>query len=305
MLDQLSVDDLKQQLQDKEKTVATLTQYLEQAAEKLNALKKQKSAGKPARAFDSEMVHRQMELVGQLQAAVEEWEELQVPDVMSRLGTQLENLRQTILDGLASSAPSQEPSFSELGVSLPLREAEGEEGDSVGDWEALKAEMLGEETSQAENEEEQLNIDLQAELDVLVNRPPHVESDQADRRVWEDAVDSREKYMISLIRALRVVENRRRGTPDWESFTEAPDALREEVAQLAAKLQQTQRNAEVELSIERARISRQESVIAQQRRELDKARKKQGVNPQTPANPVADSQQGRWQRFLGRGDSGE
>jgi len=175
----------------------------------------------------------------------------------------------------------------------------------VGDWEALKAEMLNEETSQAENEEEQLNIDLQEELEVLVNRPPHVEGDEADRRVWEDAVDSREKYIISLIRALRVVENRRRGTPDWQSFTEAPDALREEVAQLAAKLQQTQRNAEVELSIERARISRQESVIAQQRRDLDKARKKQGATPQSPPSPAGDSQQGRWQRFLGRGDSGE
>ena len=66
MLQELSVDDLKQSLQKKENMVATLTEYLEQAALKLNELQKT-AGGNAPRAFDSEMVHHQMELVSHLQ----------------------------------------------------------------------------------------------------------------------------------------------------------------------------------------------------------------------------------------------
>ncbi|MCA9067910.1 MAG: hypothetical protein KDA84_03255 [Planctomycetaceae bacterium] len=315
MLDELSVDELKQQLTEKNQTVATLTEYLEQAAEKLNNLQKQTSAHKPVQAFDAEMVHRQMELVSQLKAAVKEWEDLQAPSTLERIGTQLDTLRETILDGLSQQQSSplepttpnpQELPTSTLSTahlmtsSISSESGDGEESGLSG-WEALKAEMLQEEGTTPEIDEEVQNIDLREELDVLVNRPAPVDQDCHDCEMWQEAVDARETYMISLIRALRVVESRRRGAPDWESFTNAPEPLREEVAQYAAELHQTLRNAEVELSIERARISRQESVIAQQRREIDKALKKQGLNqPQSKTDPN-DSQQGRWLKFLGRG----
>ena len=307
MLDQISVDDLKQRLEEKQQTVAQLTEYLEQAAKKLDALKEEKAAGKPAKAFDSEMVDRQMELVKQLQAAVDEWDELAVPSVMDRMSSRLENLRQTILDGLRTTTP---PGGMSGGYSYPERESrsEGEDdketGDALAGWEALKAEMLGEEPEAAKDEKDQLDIDLQEEMKVLVNRPAGVDQDCRDQSVWVEAVDSREKYIISLLRALRVVENRRRGNPDWESFTLASPVLREYASQLAVELQQMQRNAEVELSIERARISRQESVIAQRRREIDKAQKKQGANPQLNTAEPAPTGEGRWQKFLGRGKNG-
>lgn len=316
MLDELSVDKLKQQLNEKNQTVATLTEYLEQAAAKLNKLQKQTAANKPTRAFDSEMVHRQMELVSQLQAAVKEWEELQAPATLERISTQLDTLRETIRDGLKrqhSSAmepanpDSPNPPTSSLATAHLLSShssndpGEDQKGGLSG-WEALKAEMLKEEGTLVENQEEEQNIDLREELDVLVNRPAPVSPDCEDREVWQQAVDARENYMISLIRALRVVESRRRGAPDWHSFTEAPEPLRDEVAHYATELHQTLRNAEVELSIERARISRQESVIAQQRREIDKALKKQGLSQSKPKNDPNDSQQGRWRKFLGRGN---
>lgn len=318
MLDELSVDELKQQLTEKKQTVATLTEYLEQAAEKLNTLQKQSAANKPVQAFDAEMVHRQMHLVNQLQDAVKEWEELQAPSTLERVSTQLDSLRETILDGLSQQqAPpieAREPVTQELPnntlatahfMSQTSGETNEEEKDGLGGWEALKAEMLGEEGASIENEEEEQNIDLREELDVLVNRPALVGGDCHDQNAWQQAVDSRENYMISLIRTLRVVESRRRGAPDWDAFTEAPEPLRDEVAQYANELHQTLRNAEVELSIERARISRQESVIAQQRREIDKALKKQGLNESKSKEEASDSQQGRWLKFLGRGNESE
>lgn len=304
MLDQLSVDDLRQRLQEKEQTVATLTEYLEQAAAKLNAMKDQNSGGKPGQAFDPEMVQRQMELVENLQAAVKEWEELGVAEVMERMSSRLDGLRQTILDGLRSAPPAGGMSPSEAGYSFSAAGGGDEDSDDpMAGWEALKAEMLGEEPDPQKSEDDQLNVDLQEELNVLVNRPGRVDEACQERSTWAEAVDAREKYLISLIRALRVVEARRRGTPDWDSFTLAPAGLRERVARLAAELQQLQRNAEVELSIERARISRQESVIAQRRRELDKATKKQGANPQS--SQPAPTGEGRWKKFLGGGGSGE
>jgi hypothetical protein len=82
--------------------------------------------------------------------------------------------------------------------------------------------------------------------------------------------------------------------------------LRDEVAQLSLELQQSLRNAEVEQSIERARLSRQESLIAQQHREIEKARKKQGYpNKPGSGNAPVDAQQGRWLKFLGRTEADE
>ncbi len=310
MLEELSVDDLKQRLQDKEQMVATLTEYLEQAAEKLNHLQQHPPESKPAQAFDAGMVERQRDLVAHLKTAVEEWEQLQAPLTLERISTQLDALREMLVEGLGGQTESEsdgKSGDSSQPEPVPFQkdshsqsEQKSDSGSALEGWEALKAEMLNEEVPQAEQEDETVNINLKEELEVLVNRPEHVDEDCEDLETWQNAVDSREKYMISLIRALRVVEGRRRGAPDWDSFTEAPVQLREQAGQLAAELQQTLRNSEVELSIERARISRQDSVIAQQRREIDKAQKKQGNAK--PTNPN-DSQQGRWLKFLGRSNN--
>jgi len=297
MLDQLSVDDLKQRLQDKEQTVAKLTAYLEQAAEKLNALKAQKTAPRPAQAFDAESVHRQLELCKQLQAAVDEWQELGVSSAIEGLSQKMDDVRQTILDGFAAQSSPGDQDVPGFEYPSSNESSEEESAEAMANWEALKAEMLGEEAEPEETEEDQYNIDLQAELKVLVNRPIDVEESCHDPESWQEAVNLREAYIISLIRALRVVESRRRGSPDWESFEAAPPELRQQVAQLAADLQQTQRNAEVELSVERARVSRLESEIAHKRRELDKMLKKKGLNPQA-AEP-SGSKEGRWKKFLG------
>ncbi len=160
--------------------------------------------------------------------------------------------------------------------------------------------MLKEEAGPEAVEQEPGHIDLKEELDVLINRPTAVDAECHDADIWRDAVDCREKYIVSLTRALRIVESRRRGTPDWDALVAAPHALREEAGRLTSDLQQTLRSAEVELSIERARISRQESLIAQQRREIDKALKKQGIN--SPTDMTSDAQQGRWLKFLNRGE---
>jgi hypothetical protein len=301
MLDQLSVDHLRQSLQEKEQTVATLTEYLEQAATKLNAMNEQKAGGNPGQAFDPEMVERQMDLVESLQAAVKEWEELGVAEVINRMSTRLDDLRETILDGLKSASLTGGNLPSEAEYSFSNAKGDDDSDDPMAGWEALKAEMLGEEPDAGVSADDQLNVDLQEELDVLVNRPAPVDESCDERDAWVEAVDSREKYLISLIRALRVVEGRRRGSPDWESFTLAPAELRERVARLAADLQQLQRNSEVEFSIERARISRQESLIAQRRRDLDKARQKKGVDNRANADEAAATGEGRWKKFLGGG----
>ena len=165
--------------------------------------------------------------------------------------------------------------------------------------------MLKEEGGPVEAEQGPGHIDLKEELDVLVNRPTAVDAECHDQEVWREAVDCREKYIISLVRALRVVESRRRGSPDWDSLSGRPGRrFAGDVAQLTADLQQTLRNAEVELSIERARISRQESLIAQQRREIEKALKKQGITKPEhitsgrPTRPMAQiPQPGRRRRI--------
>lgn len=338
MLEELSVDDLRRELHDKEQTVATLTGYLEQAADKLNQLQKQAAANKPVRAFDEAMVLRQMELVKDLDAAVEEWNRLKVPQALDKVSLQLDKLRDIVRQSFANGGSSPQslashfapaPDTQAMGLSssrffkpdsnsapardnktTPARDNKTvsakdpgpQQGKKLEGWEALKAEMLKSEGIEAEAEREAGRISLKEELEVLVNRPAPMDAGSSDRDLWLEAVDSREKYIISLIRALRVVEGRRRGSPDWESFTEAPAELRAQVAQFASELQQSLRNAEVELSIERARLSRQESLIAQQKRDLDKARKKQGQTQKS--GPGSEGSQGRWLKFLGKGNNG-
>jgi hypothetical protein len=161
--------------------------------------------------------------------------------------------------------------------------------------------MLGPAGAEPAESAEEQDIDLAEELEVLTNRPEPPDPHSADHASWQAAADAREKYVISLIRTLRVVEARRRGTVDWIALEGASEPLRRKVADLEAALQQKLRGGEVELSMERARLGRKESTLLQREQQLEKARKRRDM----AGDEASEGQSRRWLRFLGRPSRGD
>lgn len=303
-----STSDYETALAEKDALIHQLTEHLERAAEQLAAPNKpEKPATGGGIAFEPEMVATQQELSERLQIVIDEWQTLDAARNVQRIETELQDFRELVAAHFDRTRGTQTAGDDDFGQSGFAGAMLSDENDDVGSdtavarWEALKAQMLGEEpppVPQGEAPVEKVN--LREELEVLETRPhrPSVETATVDD--FRDAVDSREKYIISLIRTLRVMHSRRRGQVDWRSLEQAPEELRTRLGERDDELQQRLRQAEVELSIERARLSRQESMLQQREQELEKTLHRRDRTPaQNPREAAPENR--RWLKFLGRG----
>jgi hypothetical protein len=306
-----SAAEWQRRLKEKDATIATLSEHLERAALSLKAAKKNGAAGGGGIAFPPEVVSRQQALGEKLHRVVDEWRGLDGAGRIERFSGEMAELRQTVLrwlrpagqpEGDAGSTGSH-GSYGSYGGGAAQRGGEKpSEGSVLEGWEALKASMLGQAgAAPAETTAEEEDVDLAEELEVLANRPEPPDPHDADHATWQAAADAREKYVISLIRTLRVVEARRRGTVDWNALEGAADPLRRKVAELETALQQKLRSGEVELSMERARLGRKESTLLQREQQLEKARKRRDMT----GDDNTEGQSRRWLRFLGRPNRGD
>lgn len=317
-------DVLREQLQEKEQLVAALTNRLEQAAEQLDRLHRTGGdRGVRISGMPPELLEQQKGLMDGLQQAVQSWEEMQCAESLGRIEAKVTELREMVAERLTNFRAIDPAALSGAAsaAAAPPPPKSGGGTDAGSSWAAMKASLMGEpppEEKPAQSAAPQQSaapaLDLGAEEDIpLGDAPQPIDLDAATIDDLRRAVDIRDAYIVAMARKLRVVGSRRVIMPNWEALNNAPEDLRAGLEELDRRLQESLRIAEVELSLERARLGREEMRLRVLEEQLQKESKRRG-------GPLASEELGkklksaedpeqvksqRWLRMLGMGKEGE
>ncbi len=105
--------------------------------------------------------------------------------------------------------------------------------------------------------------------------PQPIAVDIATRGELVQAIEAREEYIHFLVRRLRNVDQKSTQLPDWEALQHVPEDLRRHLQSLASELEARLRISEVDLSLERARLSRIQANIEITQRKIEQHVKQQ------------------------------
>ncbi len=337
-LDENRIGELQHQLSEKEALVAALTAQLEQAADELDRRHRSgydRGLTLPGNGFPPELIEQQKNVTLELQDAVQRWEDMQVSLTLGRLETQLLELRD-----LMTASPSSNHTVHRAGESTNSSSPSGKSFDAThhdlpedsgqataSNWEAIKSRML---VDQPGAEVSSSDIKSNAEIRSVPTTTSEASdsSDNFDGKLWNiptpaavdtasasietlrGAVDERDAFIVELVRRLRslpVVQP----PHDWSTFTNVPDELKIQLESLVTRYEEKLRCAEIELSLERARLSREEAHVQEQKELLDKQMKRLGITSlpdhRAPgeheslgsASPEASAKSGLW-KLLGK-----
>lgn len=135
----------------------------------------------------------------------------------------------------------------------------------------------------------------------LPDAPAPITTATADRETLIQAVNIRDEFIAALLRRLRSVEE----TPsvDWQALVPGSPGLVEHVQTLVCQLEEKLRLSEVELSLERAQLTRAQMQVATQQEGIEKQLKRLGVESVEElaghAAGINAAPDRRWTRFLG------
>lgn len=134
--------------------------------------------------------------------------------------------------------------------------------------------------------------------------PVEVDEESASPNQLVAAIRERDLYISALIKRLREAETAVIPV-NWEQLNNAPAELLEQLQALHHDLEHSLGLAEVEISIERARLSRTQSMLQNREEQIRKKEKQLGLNlerseeEEVPAEkPLNDEQKKRWLGFL-------
>ena len=301
--------ELQQQLDEKDQLVLALTERLEEAAEQLDRVHRS-GADKGARVSNgglpADVGAHQQSLIEQLGKTVELWEDVRPRDAFARIESRLDDLRSLVEGGVAGRSPAAPAAGVTAPSSSSPRESadaakksgetsgEGSQGDApLSAWEKMKAELMQEDSTPApatskrpeptsdnvtapepppEQNPPPVDHPTQRALEPLseLELPEPIDPDTADRTELAAGIEARDQYIGYLTRRLRSVESRTHEAIDWEQLNNAPEELRETLQQLEADLVDRLRIAEVDLSLERARLSRVETRVRGMQKQIEK-----------------------------------
>jgi HPt (histidine-containing phosphotransfer) domain-containing protein len=322
------VETLEAQLAEREQLVAALTERLEQAAEQLDRLHRT-GADRGVRSgilgIPPELIAQQQKLVEDLQQAVQQWEDMQPGAFFGRLESQLTQIHDLVLNyggsgsenGSAqsptdaafsrgdsryeSSSTRRNPSDSPKSV-LEFMKASFQAESSLP---ADESSAEGAESAQGNAAPPVLNIDLPP----LRDPPEPVDAHKATREELADACEVRDAYVVYLLQRLRQIESMGHVPNSWAGLENLPDQLRDRLEALEKRLEETLRLAEVELSLQRAKLAREEvriRVIDEQlQKDLKRARDDASSSSESDGGKGEASGSSRWKRMLGgrKGDN--
>lgn len=322
-------NDLQSQLEQKQKLVGALTARLEQAAEQLDRSRRSGSGrGADGGGIPPELVAEQRELTEELQRAIHQWEDMQVGASLGRLEIQVTELREFIgarLDSAAPGAHFDAPANSQHTAQSATEQETPQESNSANDalsaYEMMKADMLAADqpatpepaahdvAASDTSSPESPSVTPQIELP-QVDPPIDIDVDNASPKELRTAVESRDAYISYMIQKLRVTESSTRIAGDWASLESVPDELRANLEKLEKRLEDAHRIAEVEKSLERARLSREASRLGLLDQQIQTQLKKSGLDQkqdgkskdkQKPPENVK-KRKGGWLRRRGNSD---
>jgi hypothetical protein len=310
------VETLEAQLAEREQLVTALTERLEQAAEQLDRLHRT-GADRGVRSgimgIPPELVQQQQKLVEDLQQAVQQWEDMQPGAFFGRLESQLTQIHDLVLNhgGGGSGQNPTDAAFSR-GESRheqsPARRNPSDSPKSV--LEFMKASLLAESApapqDSSDTEPESPRADavpavFHIELPALQEAPEPVDKQSATRDELVEACETRDAYVVYLLQRLRQIHSMGHVPNSWAGLENLPDQLRARLEALEKRLEETLRLAEVELSLQRAKLAREEVRIRVIDEQLQKDLKRARQDAPTDGDSGKDEQSGsRWKRMLGR-----
>ena len=295
------VTELESQLAQKEEVVVALTTRLEQAAEQLDRVRRTGgiSGTRAAAGIPADVIQEQREVTQDLQQALEQWEEMQAGMAFGQLQMQVTELRDFIAvrfdDAIKAGGfsqprdPNQINEGTNTAISKPPQTAPS--NDPLSGYEAMKAELFGKEVttpSDSQTDAPELNL-LESELDSLteeiespveipeVAAPLVIEIATAGLQELQSEVETRDAYIGYLLRKLRAVENSTQLAGNWADLENVPDELRERLEEYELQLQDARKMAEVENSLERARLARESARLELLEQQLQKKIKRLGL----------------------------
>lgn len=326
-------DELFQQLDEKNQLIAALTERLEQAAEQLDRNHRNGSdrgvrlggGGVPA-----EFVEQQQTLANDVQQMVEQWDQMQAGATLGRIELQVGELRDYLAQRLDNLHVSASP------VAVPAESDESSVGSvkqymeavqptaavpGVNSYENLKAQLLGDEVpvsppASAEelpevgsgvSEPPQPNVTpAVADVGELPDGPEPINVESAPLETLQQAVLERDQYITLLIQKMRSSQKDRLLDSNWKELESVPHDLHATLCELQADLNKTLRLAEVEFSLERARMGREANHLKQARAELEREMRhlSKGSNGAADGEGSDDESAGfssRWKRLMGKG----
>lgn len=296
--------DLRQQLDGKNELVAALVAELEQVVEQLDRVKRNgsdrgRSSGGSA-ALPAEVVEEHQQVLGEMQRMVQQWEEMQAASSLGRIESELADLRAMLSKGYSGHSDATDDSLESVMSRLSMEPPESPPSMvtlSGTDWEAMKRQMMNESGGGPDDEVED---DLTKLLDGL-SIPTAFDFETASVETLKKACADRDNYIVQINRWVRT--RRAVSIPEnWDDI-DAPEEVRERAELLTSRLEEQVRLAEVEMSLERARLSREKSQVQADRAVIEKHLKRLGISSLDELEDISVSNGStgdrRWMRFLG------
>ena len=323
--------ELREQIEGKNELIAALVAELEQVVEQLDRVKRngtdRSRTGSTGPALPAEVVEEHQQVLGDLQRVVKQWEAMQAAATLGRIESDLTELRAMVASGFihgfgddhSASANASAGHCTKKGSDpvhvqshsagnlesvmsrLAIENAAGETStNSAGTaWESMKRQMLGEPPESVA--ERDVEDDLTKLLDGIA-APVPIDFESITVEGLKRACADRDTYIVQITRWVRT---RRSVTvpQNWDEIQGVPEELHRQVGHLASRLEEQVRLAEVEMSLERARMSREKSQLQADRAVMEKHLKRLGITSLDELEDIAVSSSSsgdrRWMRFLG------
>ena len=333
------IHTLQDSLKERDQIVQMLTQRLEQAADQLDRMQRTGGGrGGATAGISPELIENQQTLAGQMTQLLGQWEELQAAEMLTRIESRLNDLHDLVSTGSGGSSRA-----SAIGSTPTSNQKDGANSSSENSsnssdiaptkpatmgWEAIKAAVMAGESINLETvshspprheaaHESVFTESIASERSdspTLSEPPLPIDFDSADHQQLCDAIRDRDEFISLLLRRLSSPDANTE-FPDWEQLNRVPEDLQHELLSLRDRLQDKLRVAEVDLSLQRAKLAREDARLTIKANQLAQQMKKLGLAPDEPSsnaggtralNEGSGAAQGRrWLQFLQRsGGSG-
>lgn len=320
-------EQLQSRLREKEQLVAALTDRLEQAAEQLDRLRRtgvDKGRRHIGGGFPVEVVEEHKQTLEDLKRVIARWEDMQAEATLGRIETQITELRDLVASGnispvAHSPAAPRERKPEPAAAPRPAGKAGGNAW-----WEAQKAALMGEGPPPAAGEsapaeaapaptpadvppsEEQAPAGAPFDLAAfsIPDLPPALDFENLTLDDARQAIRERDKLIQQLREPLLIMQAAGQLPADAHSLATLPEPLKQRILELEAQWQAKFRQVELDVSLERARLAREQSAVRQQQDALQKQLRKGGAPKQgaDESGKGDDSTRRRWFRFMGKGE---
>ncbi|MFO1022437.1 MAG: hypothetical protein U0903_17335 [Planctomycetales bacterium] len=338
------IHELEAQLQQQELLISALTDSLEQTANELDRTKRGLMENPPPRVADNtsyeyesppvEFMEEQQTLVHEMRDCVHQWQEMQSGLTLERIEGQLQEIRDLVenLSHLPVPAPvAPEPQDWKASLAMQM---ERQGADPLAAILGAQKQVLArpvepvEETPAAPPEPEPEITTTAPEasasgthketppLERMPALPEEIDLENATIEELRAAVTSRDECLQKLTDYVHAINTVEIPVFDLKDYDSLPEDQRQKLEAWEAVLRENNRRVEVELSVERAQLSRELQKFEQQQVQMAKERKRMALlqktlKPQVKRAKVQEEEvepKGSWLnvfRWGGKAEEGE